>query len=904
MTAAAAQAARQDAIERAGLSPYLTATLRRYDDLAPTFLAGGTAACLDAAARTPADLPVGTALRRERARLSAALALGDLAGELDMVAVTARLSAFADRACDGALEEAVRQTVPGWDRSLAGFAILALGKHGGSELNYSSDIDPILLFDPDTLPRRPRDEPQQAAERIARAWVRLLQERDGDGFVFRVDLRLRPSAEISPPALPVEAAIAHYESAALPWERAAMVRARAAAGDRALGERFLGRIEPFVWRRSLEFGAGDELARLAARIRDTHADDRTSAPGGDLKRGRGGIREAEFFVQAHQLIHGGRHPDLRSPNLLTALAALRAHGLVSDAEAERLDTDYRRLRTVEHRLQMMDDRQTHSLPIDPAELDRVARLDGLADGAALLADLAPVIERVAATFATLQPGTPSGLPFAEGPLRERLTELGFADAEAAARPIAGWRAGTAVALRSASSQAALEDVLPVLLPAFGEAAEPLMALHRFDDLVRRLPSAVNLFRLLQANPPLARLLADVIAAAPTLGDELARRPGLLDRLLDASAFDPLPDAAELSERWDAELATLDQEAALDRLREHVSEERFALGVQLIAGSRPSGALSRDHAHLAEASVIVAHHLAAREYARRQGEVPGASLVVVALGRLGGGALTPASDLDLVLLHSGEGGARSDGATGHDATIYFNRLGQRLVAALSVPTAAGPLYDVDTRLRPSGADGPLVPSISAFLRYGLENAWTWERMAFTRARVISGSDAAQGEARAAIDAILRPRGDGDRVREDALAMRARMAEAKPASGPLDVKLLPGGLVDLEFIVHVEQLTTGKGLRASLEDAVAALVAAGRLDEELVAVARTLGDLLFVLRLTAPDGRFASRSARALTERACHLVEADEIEATVLHARAAVGRQWHRTFGVMRDGLDDG
>ena len=886
---------RDDAVRRLSDSPFLTACLARFPAIRDAFRAGGADAAVALALEPEAQRSVRADLRVRRTRLALAVALADLSDEWPFDRVVAQLSAFADEASERALTQAVRQAVPGWDAErVPGFCVLALGKHGGRELNYSSDIDPILLYDPDRVPRRPRDDPRQSAERIARAWVDLLQARDGDGYVFRVDLRLRPSPEVSPPALPIDGAVAHYEAAALPWERAAMVRARVAAGDLDLGERFLKDIEPFVWRRSLDFGAAAELVDMAARIRGAAGVGDTAAAGGDLKRGRGGIREVEFFVQAHQLIHGGRDPSLREPNLLLALDRLVAAQRLEQPVAARLSAAYRRLRTVEHRLQMIDDRQTHSLPADRAALDAVGRLDGRPDGEALLASLRPAVRDVSAHFAELDKRPDAGLPFADEPLKAELARVGFADPAAAARQVAAWRAAGMPALRSGAAQSALEAVLPLLASRFGDAVDPLAALHRFDDLLRRLPSAVELLRLLGANPELARTLVDLMAAAPALADMLADRPNLLDRLLDASAFDEPADATSLSDRWRRLADPLPHEVALDRLRHWVGEERFTLGVQAVTGSRAPDILSAGYAAVAEAAVQTAVAVTARDFEARNGRIDG-GLVVLALGRLGGRALTHASDLDLVFLHSSPPGARSDGPVRHDATVYWNRFAQRVIAALSVPTAMGPLYDVDVRLRPSGEQGPLVIAIDAFLRYGLDSAWTWERMSFARARVIDAAPADRAAAADALTAIARKRVAADSIWADAAAMRARIDSAKPPRGPLDLKLLPGGLVDLEFLIHASQLVSGDGLDPHLPTALMALIARGHLPPALAPALRLLGEALFLLRLTAPDGRTLSTAAAHRTARACERQTWEMLAADLLAARQTVAGVWRDRFG---------
>jgi glutamate-ammonia-ligase adenylyltransferase len=404
------------------------------------------------------------------------------------------LSDLADRALERALAAAIEERTPG--EPVRGFAVIALGKHGSRELNYSSDIDPIFLFDPQTLPRRPREEPGQAAVRIGQRLIELLQKRDENGFVFRVDLRLRPSPEVTPIALPVDAAISYYESSALPWERAAFIRARHCAGDAALGRYFMEAIHTFVWRRSLDFGAIGEVQAITRRIRDHYAQGQAFGPGYELKRGRGGIREAEFYAQIHQLIHGGREPSLRAPATFDALAALAQAGRISTETAAALSDAYRLFRTIEHRLQMVDDRQTHALPPDAEALDNVARLHGLTAGDDLLALLAPHVDRVAGLYDALAGHDERRLPLSAVHLEAQLARAGFEDAAAARMRIDGWRGGKAKSLRSPAAQEAFEAMLPVVIEAFGGAPDPMRAMNRFDDVLQRLPSGVNFYRLL------------------------------------------------------------------------------------------------------------------------------------------------------------------------------------------------------------------------------------------------------------------------------------------------------------------------------------------------------------------------------------------------------------------------
>jgi glutamate-ammonia-ligase adenylyltransferase len=725
---------------------------------------------------------------------------------------------------------------------------------------------------------------------------------DHEGYVFRVDLRLRPASEVSPLAIPIEAALTHYESSALAWERAAFIRARACAGDVAAGEQFLSAIRPFVWRKSLDFGAIAEVGRLTGRIRANHHGPARPGPGFDLKKGRGGIREIEFFAQIHQLIHGGRNPALRLRGTRASLDALAAAGLIDPADAQLLGESYDRLRTIEHRLQMVADQQTHSLPSDPAAIDNVARLDGLEGGAALVDELAGIIEAVGARYdrlvaehageaTSIAVSAPRGGPA----LAAELGKLGFPEPDVLAARIDSWRSGKLRVLRSEAARAAFDAVQPSLLRAFAEAPEPLHALLRWEQLLGNLPSAVNLFRLLEARPGLAELLARILCLAPPLADALAQRADLLGALIDASAFDLPGEVATLIEHFAQGEAGDDYQALLDRVRRQVGELRFALGVQLVEGARDPLEIAAALARTAEAALAVLAAAAVSEFERVHGAVPDAALVVMGLGRLGGAALTHASDLDVVFLFAGEHGAESDGERPLGATLYFNRLAQRVIAALSVPTAEGALYEVDTRLRPSGAQGPLAVSLDSFARYQREDAWTWEHMALTRARGLFGPPAALAELDAIVASELRRERDPEQLRADVLKMRAEMARHKPAKGPLDVKLARGGLVDLEFVVHFLQLRDKVALVPGLAAAVGGLCDAGLLPPAMREAHGVLARFLVAARLLAPDAREPPPAARAVLAKACGAGDWDNLTANLVAARRAVAETWQAVFG---------
>jgi len=886
----------QDALARARAeAPFLARALERQPDLAALLEAGEGEAALAWARRAGADAAsAGSALRRERLAYATALAIGDLAGVFPVARVMDELSALADRSLDRAIAEAITQRVD--EAEPAGMIALALGKHGANELNYSSDIDPILLYDPAALPRRHRDEPGEAAQRYAREVVKLLSETTEEGYVFRVDLRLRPASEVSPLAISCNAALTHYESSALAWERAAFIRARAAAGDIAAGEAFLEAIRPFVWRSSLDYGAIEEIRRLTERIRANYTGPAEVGPGFNLKHGRGGIREVEFFAQTHQLIHGGRDSSLRLRGTRAALDALAAAGRIATEEAQILGDAYDRLRVVEHRLQMANDRQTHALPAGDA-LDSVARLDGHKDGAALVAELAALTERVAAAYDTLIPQDGGAKPVVaeSAGLAARLDELGFDDPVILAERIDGWRDGRFRTLRSPAALDAFEAMLPALLEALAQADDPARALMRWEQILASASSAINLFRLIEARPALLDQLVAILTLAPTLAEELGRRPDLLDTLIDQTALDLPGTVDELAARMQGGDAGSDYERQLDRIRVITGEVRFALGLQLIEAEHDPLAIAEALSRTAEAALNIAQDAAEREFAQRHGRIEGSELLVLGLGRFGGGALTHRSDLDIVYIFTGESGAESNGARALGGSHYFNRLAQRVTAALSVPTAHGALYEIDTRLRPQGTQGPLAATLESFAKYQREAAWTWEHMALTRARVLTGSAPARAALQQIIEDVLVQERDPAKLREDVLAMRVEMARHKSAKGPLDAKLLRGGLVDLEFLIHYLQLRDRTAFTPDLSEALRQLAHQELLPDTLVEAHELMTRLLVAGRLLAPDLQEPSQSASRALARACRSESLVELLQRLASARHGVAEAWAEIFG---------
>ena len=887
---------REAALARAiSFAPFLRTAAEAFPDIVSTFLDEGSETAV-AKALAKGGETVGERLRRQRHALALATALADLSGEQSLEWVTATLSDFADSAMDEAVREAMLERVP--DEEPKGLAVLALGKLGSRELNYSSDVDLILLFDPETLPRRQRDEPGEAAVRYGRRFIELLQQRTHHGYVARVDLRLRPSPEVTPIVLPAEAAISYYESSALPWERAAFIRARAAAGDLSLGRSFLKEIGPFIWRRALDFGAIQEIRDISLRIRDHYAQGQSFGPGFDLKRGRGGIREAEFFTQVQQLVHGGREPALRAPGTVDALKALSAAGRLDERIAKGIADAYRALRTAEHRVQMIDDRQEHRLPSDPIALEAVARLDGRDSVEEFLATLADHVETVGLQFDGLVSEGDERLSNDPDILRSELAAMGFIEIDEALRRIGDWRSGRARSLRSPPARAAFEAMLPTLIRAVAAGPDPMRALNRFGDIVDKLSSGVNLYRLLGARPRLAGLLALILTHAEPLAEQLGRRPTLFDGLIDESSFALPPDAEALAKRFIEAVRGEPFDIALDRLRRMVGERRFALGVQLLAAHRDPIVIAEGYSDLAEAAIITLTSLVSEEFERTHGRVAGGEMVVLGLGRLGGRALTHASDLDLIYLFDAPEGAQSDGAKSLPATDYYNRLASRIGAALGTPTAAGPLYGVDTRLRPQGAQGMLAVSLAAFESYQRNEAWTWEHMALCRARPLSGSEGAKARVRELIRSILEAPSDPVRIKGDAAAMREEMARHKPPAGPLDIKLGPGGLVDLEFAVHTLQLTTRVGLDPRLEVALSAQVEAGNIDAGTDPDLRLLSRMLVVLRLVGSKGMEPAEQSQALVAKLCGYKDWPALLAAIDEARQRIAARWAAVKGSER------
>jgi glutamate-ammonia-ligase adenylyltransferase len=818
-------------------------------------------------------------LRQAKRRAALLIAIADIAGWWPLEPVTGALSALAEAALGALVRHLLAAAAAGGEIELrdpedperdSGLIVLGMGKLGAHELNYSSDVDLIILFDGEKARYTGSRSPPQFFSGLAQTLARLMAEHAADGYVFRTDLRLRPDPGSTLPAMSVLAALTYYESAGQNWERAALIKARPVAGDRAAGAAFLTELRPFLWRKHLDFAAIQDIHSIKRQIDAHRGSGRIAVAGHDVKLGRGGIREIEFFAQTQQLIWGGRFPELRAPGTVDALATLAAAGRISQEAVAELTEAYRFLRRVEHRLQMIDDQQTHVIPTDAAGLERLATFLGFpsreAFAEALLRRLATVESRYAALFEEAPAlSGPGNLVFTgtedDPDTLKTLGKMGFADPSAVAAMIRGWHHGRYRAMRSQRARELLTELVPALLRAFGASPNPDLALLRFDQFLSRLPAGVQLFSLFLRNSALLDLLGEIMGAGPRLADQLARRPGLLDGVLSTGFFGPPPPRADLQGELAALLAPARHyEEVLELVRRWVGDRKFQIGVQLLRGrldGETAGAAFADVAETAIAGILP--HVAAA-FAKSHGDVPGGALVVLGLGKLGSREMTVTSDLDLILIYDApESVETSSGPRPLPVSTYYARLCHRLINALTALTPEGNLYEVDMRLRPSGTKGPVATSLAAFRRYHGESAWTWEQMALTRARVVAGPAALGERAMAEIREVLtRPR-DQDRLLIDVADMRQRMAEQHRTPGPWDVKHRRGGLIDIEFIAQYLQLREAAArpqvLAQNTGEGLSALAEAGAIEtgaaEELLGTLRLWRNVQGLLKLTVEE-----------------------------------------------------
>lgn len=798
----------------AGSSPHLADLMRREGDWLGEALLQPPENVFAELMAAPVE-NIARDLRQAKARVSLLIALADLGGVWSLEEVTGNLTRFADHAVQTALEDAIgaqirRGKLPGQsDEDIAkagGLTVLAMGKMGAFELNYSSDIDLICLFDETRFNPDDYADARVAFVKAVRKMCQTLSERTADGYVFRTDLRLRPDASVTPVAMSMEAAERYYESFGRTWERAAFIKARACAGDIDAGNAFLETLRPFVWRRHLDFAAIQDAQDMRLRIRDHKGlQQKISHLGHDLKLGMGGIREIEFFTQTRQLISGGRDADIRGSGTVQALGQLASKGWIDEADAAQLTNDYRAHREAEHRVQMVADQQTHDLPETAEEFAGLAALSGCdADeyGTEIETRLARVSKLTEGFF----------MPGAEGE-----------DAGSIPDVIAHWTGYQA--MRSPRAKEILKRVWPQLKARLDAASLPDEAMANFDSFLKGLPSGVQLFSLFEANPQLLDLVVDITDTAPGLGQYLARNARVFDAVIGGQFFSDWPGETVLRDDLIGQLGEeADYETKLDRARIWAREWNFRVGVHLLRGLIDAETSGRQYADVASAVVGALWPDVVRQFADKHGAPPGRGAAVLAMGSLGARRLNAASDLDLIVIFDGADVDSSDGTRPLATRSYYARLTQALVTALSAPTAEGRLYEVDMRLRPSGKQGPVATSLDAFRSYQSSEAWTWEHLALTRARALVGTASLAADIEAfRAELLARPR-DASKVLGDAAEMRRRLNETKPLRHGLDVRAGAGRLQDVELLAQTGVLLAGRavqGLRDQLVIACDAL-----------------------------------------------------------------------------------
>ena len=864
-------------------------------------------------------------LRRMKAEAGLLIALADIGGTWPVMRAAHALSDLADTAVDAAtrfvLAEAARAgRLAPKDKTHpeigSGYIVLAMGKMGAFELNYSSDIDLIVFYDP-AAPALPKDAaPAALFVRLTQRLVKLLQERTADGYVFRTDLRLRPDPASTGIAISTAAAMSYYESVGQNWERAAMIKARACAGDIAAGEAILNNLAPFVWRKYLDFASVADVHAMKRQINAYRGHGEIAVEGHNIKLGRGGIREIEFFAQTQQLIAGGRKPDLRDRDTLTTLDKLERDRWIDDGARDDMKAAYGFLRTVEHRLQMVNDEQTQVLPAEREGLERFARFLGFKNRDAFAGVLLGHLNKVQRHYSRLfekaeisdRPALVFPLDADDHKTLDQLSELGFRAPLEASHIVRHWLSAGHRSLKGDAARSHLQALLPVLLEHLARTDNPGASLVLFDHFLANLHGAARLLSLLRQNPDLIALITLVLGIAPRLADTLARNPQVMDALVDPSFFGTLPDDAELGQRLNAALAqSRYDEDLLERIRMFGLEYMFLIGVRILSGTLTARQAGEAFARLADAVIRAVHGAVADNFAATYGHLQDEETAVLAMGKLGGREMTASSDLDLILVYDfDEKQPESNGKRPLYGGQYFARLTQRLINALTAQTNFGALYEVDMRLRPSGRAGPLAAQLGGFTSYQETEAWTWEHMALTRARVISASPAFGARVEQVIRDILRRPRDPALIAGDVVEMRGAIAKEKGDSERWDLKYVAGGLVDLEFIAQYLQLVHAHRLPEILDTSTARVLdKAWQLRvlpveeaEILRPAAQFYQDLTQILRLCLAgpfDPKTAGAGLLRLLARAADVPDFATLDATLIETQTKVRASFVRILG---------
>ena len=866
-------------------------------------------------------------LRSAKAEAALLIALCDIGGVWPVPRVTAALTDLAVASVQSALHFLLRQEAergrmvppnPDCPEDGSGLIVLAMGKMGARELNFSSDIDLIAFYDADASSLAPDIEPQPFFVRVTQGLSRILQQRSGEGYVFRVDLRLRPDPASTPVAISTASALNYYEREGRTWERAAMIKARPCAGDARAGEVLMSELSPFVWRKHLDFAALTDVHDMKRQMQTYRGQSEIAVEGHNVKIGRGGIREIEFFVQTQQLVAGGRHPQLRARPTLEALDLLASSDWITVEARDQLAAAYLFLRRVEHRLQMVADEQTHALPEEREAVERFARFLGYESRDAFARDLLAHLDVVQRHYGKLFEGAPTGtvklpeLDYARGAddphVVEQLSSLGFKKPVAAAETVRQWLDGGYRVFRVEATRTAFVQFLPALIAGLADAEDPDDAVVVFDRFLQALQRGGRLFALLSQNRDLVALVALILGAAPRLGDMLTGQPQIMDGLIDPRFFGAMPDRRELSARLAATLEDArSYEEFLDRLRLFGRESLFLIGTRILSGTVSAQQAGIAFADVAEGIVQTVHGLVTGQFAAQYGRIRKQETAILAMGKLGGREMTASSDLDLILLYEFDSDhPDSDGAKSLHGAQYFARFTQRLISAFTTRTNYGVLYDIDMRLRPSGRAGPVASHVDAFAEYQNKEAWTWEHMALTRARVISASPEFRDKIEAIIRQVLtRPR-DASGIAIDVADMRRAIAQEKGEQDIWDLKYAAGGMVDIDFIAQYLQLVHAAEMPDILDvstlhvlDNAARLgVLAAASAEILKSAARLYHDLTQIVRLCVSEGfnpETAGEDLLRIMARAGDAPDFSSLQARVNETQAEVRRVFRTLVG---------
>jgi [glutamine synthetase] adenylyltransferase / [glutamine synthetase]-adenylyl-L-tyrosine phosphorylase len=865
-------------------------------------------------------------LRQQKSKAALLIAYADVSGEWDVVQVTKALTKFADASVVTAVNYVLRQAAtknkielrddqnPGFG---CGYVVLAMGKHGAGELNYSSDIDLIILYDSETAPLAEGVEPSTFFVRLTRDLVALLQDITEDGYGFRVDLRLRPDPRATQVAISMEAAAIYYENQGQNWERAAMIKSRAVAGDIALGVEFLNRLKPYIWRKYLDFAAIADVQSMKRQIHAVKGHSEITVRGHDVKLGRGGIREIEFFVQTQQLIAGGRNQNLRGNRTLEMLGALAAEKWITRSTAHEMQVAYCFLRMVEHRAQMVDDQQTHIVPSNAEAFEKFSEFSGFKTSQAFSEKLEATLQTVQRHYAALfeSAGELSGevgsLVFTGGEddpaTIMTLQTLGFKQASEVSATIRGWHFGRYVAMRTARAREMLTELTPVLLKALAETGEPDSAFLSFDQFLKGLPIGIQFLAMIKAHPNLLNLIALALGAAPRLAEHLSKQPRILEALVAPGFFSSNETTESLRTEINASIedqSPLDE--AMDQARIFAREHQFKIGMRQLSETLDAGNAGHSYSIIAGTIIEKILTVARSDIEKHHGKLSGGHCAIVALGKLGGLEMTAASDLDLMLVYDCDDEEFSTGPKQLSPTQYFAKLTQRFVTALTAQTAEGGLYEVDLRLRPSGSKGPVAVSFASFVDYQKNSAWTWEMLALTRARSVAGDPAFIIKLNAVIGDTLQSARNAVKIKSDVSTMRALMVREHNTQDIWDIKKIHGGLVDIEFIAQYMQLIHAHkhpdilscNTPSALQNAKARGVLSAKNAESLIAAYALYYDLTQILRLCIEGPFNPNKAPKKLIEILCRAVKVPDLssaEATLRATQTSISNIFEELIG---------